>query len=181
MKTSSQTRGPHLTPDEMVARVFPPGDDPAPVPMHLAVCSECQSRVVQLREAWLLDRGATDGVVEALPDAFWSAQSAAVMAAVSAEGRPALPFHPAAFARTASTFVRRPAMAFGSLAAALTLVAGLTLLRPAAAPVPAGPVATLRTPVPALATDDKSDDELLRSIDEILADASTAPEVEGTL
>lgn len=180
MKTGTQTRGPHLTPDEMVARVFPAGDDPAPVPMHLAVCAECQSRVVQLREAWLLDRGATDGVVEALPDAFWSAQSAAVMAAVAAEGRPAPVFRPAAFARSASTFVRRPAMAFGSLAAALALVAGLTFLRPSAAPPPAGPVVIAQTPVP-LAADDSSDDELLRSIDQLLADASTAPELEGTL
>jgi hypothetical protein len=165
----------------MVARVFPPGDDPAPVPMHLAVCAECQSRVVQLREAWLLDRGATDGVVEALPDAFWSAQSAAVMAAVAAEGRPAPVFRPAAFARTASTFVRRPAMAFGSLAAALALVAGLTFLRPSAAPAPDVLVVTAQTPAPAVAADDTSDDELLRSIDQLLADASTAPELEGTL
>jgi hypothetical protein len=166
----------------MVARVFPPGDEPAPVPLHLAVCAECQSRVVQLREAWLLDRGATDGVVEALPDAFWSAQSAAVMAAVVEEGRPALSFRPAAFARSASTFVRRPVMAFGSLAAALALVASLTVLRPSPAPSPSGSLASARTPVPTMAVDDSSDDELLRSIDSLLDEASTAPpELEGTL
>ena len=74
MKTAGAP-GRHLTPDEIVDRVFPADEQPAPVPLHLAACPDCQEKVSQLREAWLLDRGAVGGLVESIPDAFWIAQA----------------------------------------------------------------------------------------------------------
>ena len=121
----------HLTDDEIVDRVFP-STESAPVPLHLAACAECQARVARLREAWLLDRGAVEGRVEAVPAESWEAQSAAVMARVRGEAaRPARGVFPFRL-RWSEHLVRRPALAVSSVAAALALVTGLTLLRPRA-------------------------------------------------
>ena len=136
--------GRHLTDEEIVGRVFPVEEGPAPIPIHQAVCPECQQRVAKLREAFLLDRGAVTGVVESLPAEFWAAQRRAVLgriselAAVEAEEK-ATPF-PARFTRS---ILHRPALAFGSLAAALALVAGLTVLRGGTEAGPSAGVATV--------------------------------------
>src|SRR5262249_35094347 len=68
--------GRHLTPDEIVDRLFPSGDEPVPVALHLAACSECQEKLGRVRDAWILDRGVVAGAVEALPSSFWEAQEA---------------------------------------------------------------------------------------------------------
>ena len=166
--------GRHLTDEEIVNRVFPVEEGPAPIPIHQAVCPECQERVAKLREAFLLDRGAVSGVVESLPPEFWAAQRRSVMgrvselAAVEAEER-ATPF-PARFTRS---ILHRPALAFGSLAAALALVAGLTVLRRAPEPVlQVGSVVAVATPVNGsaeLAAAYREDDELLRAVDSVLS------------
>ena len=75
--------GRHLTGDEIVNRIFPVEEGPAPIPMHLAVCPECQEKVSKLREAYLLDRGAVAGVVESLPGEFWTSQRRAVIGRIS--------------------------------------------------------------------------------------------------
>lgn len=169
--------GRHLTEEEVVSRVFPVEEGPAPILMHQAVCPECQARVAKLREAFLLDRGAVTGVVESIPPEFWAAQRRAVMgrvtelAALEAEEK-ATPF-PARFTRS---ILHRPALAVGSLAAALALVAGLTVLRrgpetgvPAATVAAAAAVNGLN----GLSVADRADDELLRSVDSVLS--SEAP------
>lgn len=165
--------GRHLTEEEVVGRVFPVEEGPAPIPIHQAVCPECQQRVSKLREAFLLDRGAVTGVVESLPGDFWVAQRRAILgriselAAVEAEEK-ATPF-PARFTRS---IIHRPALAFGSLAAALALVAGLTVLRggPEVAPPAGATVAAARATDPAgLSAADREDDELLRSVDSVLS------------
>ena len=119
----------HLTDDEIVDRVFPSAEG-APVSLHLAACAECQGRVARLREASLLDRGAVEGTVDAVPAESWDAQAASVMARLREEvARPArivVPFR----LRWPDQLVRRPALAVSSVAAALALVTGLTLLRP---------------------------------------------------
>ena len=180
MKTAGAP-GRHLTPDEIVDRVFPADEQPAPVPLHLAACPDCQEKVSQLREAWLLDRGAVGGLVESIPDAFWNAQTASIVAAASApagaEGFAprVLPFgfRPLPFSISTS-FLRRPALAFGSLAAAVALVAAVTYNRLHTKPLPAVAENTthVASATPAAPTDetDKRDDELLRSIDDLLAD-----------
>jgi hypothetical protein len=166
--------GRHLTEEEVVNRVFPVEEGPAPIPMHLAVCPDCQERVSRLREAHLLDRGAVTGIVESLPGEFWNGQRRSVMgrvaelAAIEAEEK-ATPF-PARFTRS---ILHRPALAFGSLAAALTLVAGLTVIRRAPDAAPAPGVATVAE-VPAsgpadLPLADRDDDELLRAVDRALS------------
>jgi hypothetical protein len=169
---SSDAPGRHLTADEIVDRVFPADEQPAPVPLHLAACPVCQEKVSHLREAWLLDRGGVGGLVESLPDAFWNAQTSSILAAASgpvAEPRVTVGSLAVAFPRQ---FVRRPALAFGSLAAALALVGVITYQRlhtstPSAVTSAVRPAAT-----PAVSSDenDKRDDELLRSIDDLLAD-----------
>jgi len=90
------------------------------------------------------------------------------LAAVEAEEK-ATPF-PARFTRS---ILHRPALAFGSLAAAIALVAGLTVLRggPETSPVPG---AAIVNAVPAngsagLPASDRADDELLRSVDSALS------------
>lgn len=178
MKTADAP-GRHLTADEIVDRVFPADEQPAPVPLHLAACPDCQEKVSTLREAWLLDRGAVGGLVESIPDAFWIAQTSSILASASApagaEAPRVLPFgfRPLPFSISTS-FLRRPALAFGSLAAAVALVAVVTYNRLHTKPLP--PVAENvphATPaVPAAPTDetDRKDDELLRSIDDLLAD-----------
>lgn len=166
--------GRHLTDDEIVSRVFPVEEGPAPIPIHQAVCPECQERVAKLREAFLLDRGAVTGVVESLPPEFWAGQRRSVMgrvselAALEAEER-ATPF-PARFTRS---ILHRPALAVASLAAALALVAGLTVLRntPQAGP-PAGAVTVTEAPANGsaeLSPADREDDELLRAVDSVLS------------
>jgi anti-sigma factor RsiW len=163
----------HLTPDEIVERVFPLGDRPDAVPAHLATCSVCQARVARLREAWLTDRGAVAGVVDSIPDAFWEAERAAILGRLEEEepedterNAGVTPF-PSPAMRGA--ILRHPIVAAGSLAAAIVLVAGVTLSR-LNAPAPAGRVAASATPaavtVPAA---DHADDELLLSIDGILS------------
>jgi hypothetical protein len=166
--------GRHLTEEEIVNRIFPVEEGPAPIPMHLAVCPECQERVSKLREGHLLDRGAVTGVVESLPGEFWVAQRRAVMgriselAAIDAEER-ATPF-PARFTRS---ILNRPALAVASLAAALALVAGLTVLRNEGDAGKAAGGTTLaaatQTDPGGLSTADRDDDELLRSVDTVLS------------
>ncbi len=174
MRTTGE---PHLTPDEIVERVFPSGDRPEAVPAHLAVCSLCQSKVARLREAWLLDRGAVSGVVDSIPAGFWEAQRAAILGKLEAKEADAAetpggvtPF-PSPVRRRA--FLRHPLLAAGSVAAALVLVAGITVSR-LNAPAPAGRVAVSGTPVAtAVSTGDHADDELLLSIDGILSQESS--------
>lgn len=179
--TSADSR--HLSPDEIVERVFPSGDRPAAVPGHLATCADCQGRVARLRSAWLLDRGAAAGVVESLPESFWEAQVSSVMqnvtmAALATPGEPieaststgVRPFPQ----RTERFFMaRRPAVAIGSLAATLLLVAGLTLTR---RQTPA-PVVAKQTPtvskVSTSVVSDSADDQLLRDIDHVLSEDLT--------
>lgn len=166
--------GRHLTEDEVVNRVFPAQDGTAPIPIHQAVCPECQERVARLREAFLLDRGALTGVVESLPPEFWTAQRKAVMgrvselAALEAEEK-ATPFP----TRLTRSVLQRPALAFGSLAAALTLVAGLTVLR-GGGDRPAEPEQTVAVAegTAALSAADTADDELLRAVDVALTTES---------
>ena len=172
---SSGAPGRHLTADEIVDRVFPADEQPAPVPLHLAACPVCQEKVSHLREAWLLDRGGVGGLVESLPDAFWNSQTASVLAAAAAPAgaepaRASVNLISFAFPKS---FLRRPALAFGSLAAALALVGIVTFQRlhtkPGAVAV-SGARAPVATPVVASDETDKRDDELLRSIDDLLAD-----------
>jgi hypothetical protein len=167
----------HLGSDEIVERVFPADDRPVVVPDHLATCAECQERVTNLREAWLLDRGAVSGAVDDLPSEFWEAQAAATMAAVRA--RAAVPEEvPGAevrvFPARARGILRHPILAFSSLAAALLLVGGLSLLS-SRSTAPAVRTVALRSmeKTPAL-VNDASDDELLVSIDRVLEDSSLA-------
>lgn len=165
----------HLGSDEIVERVFPADDRPAAVPDHLATCADCQERVANLREAWLLDRGAVSGAVDDLPSDFWKAQAAATMAAVRSEpavedARPGAEVR--VFPARARGILRHPVIAFSSLAAALLLVGGLSLIRSGGA-APAARTATVKSMerTPALVSD-ASDDELLVSIDHVLEDSS---------
>jgi hypothetical protein len=163
-----------MTDEEIVARVFPVEEGPAPIPMHQAVCPECQQRVAKLREAFLLDRGVVTGVVESLPGDFWAAQRRSILgriselAVVEAEQK-ATPF-PARFTRS---ILHRPALAFGSLAAALALVAGLTVLRGGSEAGPSTGTATVADALAGAPTGlsavDREDDELLREVDSVLS------------
>lgn len=161
----------HLGSDEIVERVFPADDRPIAVPGHLATCAECQERVANLREAWLLDRGAVSGAVDDLPSEFWEAQVAATMAAVRT---PAAAPEVRVFPPRARGILRHPVLALSSLAAALLLVGGLSLMRSGGA-VPAVRTAAVKSmeKTPAL-VNDASDDELLVSIDRVLEDSSLA-------
>jgi len=156
----------HLTADEIVARVFPEDGGPAAVPPHLAGCAECQERVAQLREALLLDRGAVSGYVDGLPESFWAAQRERTMEKVrtgpsrSGEVRS---FRP--------RLVKHPFLAFGSLAAALVLVATVAISH-VSSRAPVAQTRALDHPTPS--TVDNSDEELLRSIDRVLDDSSLA-------
>lgn len=166
--------GRHLTDDEIVNRVFPVEEGPAPIPIHQAVCPECQQRVARLREGFLLDRGAVTGVVESIPDESWAAQRRSVMrriAELSARDadEKVTPF-PARFTRS---ILHRPALAVGSLAAALALVAGLTVLRHGGDVKPADAGTAVAAAVTADASElpaaDRADDDLLRSVDSALS------------
>lgn len=165
----------HLTPDEIVARVFPGDDRPSAVPEHLAGCEECQTRVARLREAWLLDRGAVDGFVDGLPEAFWEAGRAAILSAVEGHATPErpvtsgiLPF-PAAVRR--GRLLRHPFIALGSLAAAVALVAVLSVGRAGSRGVPAPAPQAMATPaVTSVPSADQADDEFLLSIERVLHD-----------
>jgi hypothetical protein len=165
----------HLTSDEIVERVFPGDDRPVAVPEHLATCVACQERVATLHDAWLLDRGAVSGAVDDLPAAFWEAQVVATMEAVRAgvpEETPVAEVR--VFPARVRGILRHPMLALSSLAAALLLMGGLSLLRPGST-VPAIQTAAMdsmeRTPAP---VNDASDDELLVSIDRALEDSSLA-------
>jgi anti-sigma factor RsiW len=156
----------HLTADEIVARVFPEERGPAAVPAHLASCTACQERVARLREAWLLDRGAVAGWVDGLPESYWSAQAERTMEEIRSSAVPSAPvriFRP--------RLLRHPFLAFGSLAAALVLVATATISRVASVPA-AVPVAVVEHPTPSPV--DRSDEELLNAIDRVLDDSSLA-------
>jgi hypothetical protein len=120
------------------------------------------------------------GSVDVLPEPFWLAQSAAVMQAIREEVPEESGIHPFSIPKS---IVRRPFLAFASLAAALALVAGLSVLNP----FRSGP-STLRPGTTASATrphavaspdadanananaTDTSDDELLRSVDSLLSE-----------
>jgi hypothetical protein len=169
----------HLNSDEIVERVFPADDRPVAVPDHLATCAECHERVANLREAWLLDRGAVSGAVDDLPSGFWEAPAAATRAAVrsgataEAAGEAAVA-EVRIFPARARGILRHPVLAFSSLAAALLLVGGLSLVRSrGAAPVVRKAAVTSMEKTPAL-VNDASDDELLVSIDRVLEDSSLA-------
>jgi len=168
----------HLGSDEIVERVFPANDRPVAVPDHLASCVECQERVASLRDALLLDRGAVSGAVDDLPSGFWEAQTAAAMASVRAAAAAAPEAGPPAevrvFPARVRGILRHPVLAFSSLAAALLLVGGLSLVRSRATP-PAvrTAAATSAERTPSL-VNDASDDELLVSIDRVLEDSSLA-------
>ncbi|MEO6326329.1 MAG: hypothetical protein ABIT01_09195 [Thermoanaerobaculia bacterium] len=171
-----ETHGRHLTADEVILRVFPVNEEPAPIPMHLAVCAECQARVSGVRDGLLLDRGAVAGSVDDLPEPFWMAQRAAIMHAIREEPS-AGTVHPFSIPQS---FVRRPFLAFASLAAALTLVAGMSLVNPfrtapaaprASATASASASASARPHATASAdSTDRADEELLLSVDSILAE-----------
>jgi len=170
----------HLGSDEIVECVFPADERPVAVPDHLATCAECQERVAKLRDAWLLDRGAVSGAVDDLPAEFWEAQAAATMTAVRT--RAAAPeeipeVKVPVFPTRARGILRHPIVAFSSLAAALLLVGGLSLVRsgattPAMRTAAATSVTTMEK-TPSL-VNDASDDELLVSIDRALEDSSLA-------
>lgn len=170
----------HLGSDEIVERVFPADDRPIAVPDHLATCSRCQERVANLREAWLLDRGAVSGAVDDLPPAFWEAQTAATMATVRSRASAldeTVGAEVRVFPARARGILRHPIVAFSSLAAALLLVGGLSLVR-SGGPAPAVRTAAAKAvktveKTPAL-VNDASDDELLVSIDRVLEDSSLA-------
>lgn len=163
----------HLTPDEVLEQVFPCDDRPSAVPAHLALCEECQKKVARLREAWLLDRGAVDGFVDGLPDSFWGAQRAAILAAAEGHAAPErvltrgiVPF-PVSVRR--GRLFRHSFLAVGSLAAAAALVGVLSFGRPGARP-PSLPVPeAMATPVvSAVPAADRADDEFLLSIERVL-------------
>lgn len=156
----------HLTADEIVARVFPEEGGPAAVPAHLAGCAGCQERVARLREAWLLDRGAVSGYVDGLPESFWSAQTERAMDEIRASAAPK-----AEVRSIRPRLVRHPFLAFGSLAAALVLVATATISHVASRP-PAVETAVAANPTPSAV--DSADEELLRAIDRVLDDSSLA-------
>ncbi len=172
MKTDARR---HLSPDEIVAIVFPTEDGPSEVPAHLAACGSCQAKVARLREAWLLDRAAVDGAVEALPEPFWEAQRAAILGTIggAADGSrfAASGIRPVPSAARKPRLVRHPAVAIGSLAAAVALVALLTVHRVGAPSSSPGIPAAVATPA-VLATPpaDRADDELLLSIDRVLGE-----------
>jgi hypothetical protein len=165
----------HLTSDEIVERVFPGDDRPAAVPEHLATCAACQERVATLHDAWLLDRGAVSGVVDDLPAAFWEAQVAATMETVRAGVSEEAPVAEVrVFPARLRGILRHPMLALSSLAAALLLVGGLSLLH-SGSTVPAAQTAAIdnKEKTPAI-VNDASDDELLISIDRALEDSSLA-------
>ncbi|MGA7992338.1 MAG: hypothetical protein WCC53_12945 [Thermoanaerobaculia bacterium] len=155
---------PHLSADEIFARVFPEDGGPVAVPRHLAGCAACQERVARLREAWLLDRGAVSGYVDALPGSFWTAQAERTMVAIRSAAAPR-----ASVRAFRPRLLRHPLLAFGSLAAALVLVATVTMVR-ISTTAPVAQNATVERPTPA--PGDGSDEELLRSIDRVLDDSS---------
>lgn len=160
---TAEARGAHLTPDEILACVFPEGEGAVPVPLHLATCPPCQVKVTRFRDAHLIDKGAVAGAVEALPEVFWNAQAAAVMQAVHEVPANNIRPFPASLRQT---IVRRPVLAFGSLAAALLLMTGLSFLRPAQRQQ----VAEIPVPTPVASAANAHDDELLLAIDDALAE-----------
>ena len=168
----------HLTPDEIVERVFPVDDRASAAPEHLGTCAACQERVAALHDAWFLDRGAVSGAVDDLPPGFWEAQAAATMASVRT-GAPADASAPEAgvFPSRTRGILRHPALAFSSLAAALLLVGGLSILRSGSTAPPVQTAAVkaseIKEKTPA-AVNDASDDELLVSVDRALEDSSLA-------
>lgn len=171
MKTQAPP-GSHLSNEEIVLRVFPVGDGASPVPLHLAACQSCQSRVARLREGALMEQGAIDGVLGAIPEEFWRQQELQVMQHVrsaAAEKPRVLAFR----LPVSGQLLRRPALALGSLAAAILLVAVLSLSRSSPDPVPqvknTAP-ATVTPVTAALSEADRLDDELLLFVDQTLSE-----------
>jgi len=169
---TAEAPGRHLSAEEIVDRVFPSNEGPIPVPLHLAACPDCQARVAGVRESWLMDRGAVTGAVEALPPAFWEAQSQSILQVITSEpARDAVspfPLLPASFSKS---FFRRPVLAFGSLAAALALVAAISFSRTNHVTIgqqKAVPPTAVPASVERQAEQDKQDDELLRTVDSLL-------------
>jgi len=163
----------HLTPDEVVERVFPADEKPGAVPSHLAACASCQAKVARLREAWLLDRGAVDGIVEALPETFWEGQRAAVLRTIEGVSAPERSrtsgIRPFSAAVRTNRLFRHPLLAVSSLAAALALVAVVSVLRfGGTEPAGKGSSAMATPAVSAAPSGDQADEELLLSIDRIL-------------
>ncbi|MGE5346792.1 MAG: hypothetical protein ACM3JH_12630 [Acidithiobacillales bacterium] len=182
MKTDAKQ---HLGPDEIVGIVFPREDGPSEVPAHLAACGSCQAKVARLREAWLLDRNAVVSAVEALPEPFWKAQRAAILEAIGgAPGTRSFAesgIRPFPSPARKQRLFRHPAVAIGSLAAAVALVAFLTVRHVGApSPSPATPAVAATPSVLAAPPSDRADDELLLSIDRVLGEepvyASLVPE-----
>jgi anti-sigma factor RsiW len=168
----------HLTPDEIVECVFPVDDGAGAMPEHLATCAACQERVAALRDAWLLDRGAVSGAVDDLPSAFWEAQAAATMANLRAGATTEAPEPEVGVFRSRMRgILRHPALALSSLAAALLLVGGLSLLRSGSTALPlltaTAKTSEVREKTPA-PVNDASDDALLVSVDRALEDSSLA-------
>ncbi len=168
----------HLTPDEIVERAFPVDGGAGAVPEHLAKCAACRERVEALHDAWLLDRGAVSGAVDDLPSSFWEAQASATMARVRAGTTMDAPVpRVGVFPPRMRGILRRPALAISSLAAALLLVGGLSLLNSGSTAPPVRTatakttVAREKTPAP---VNDASDDELLVSVDRALEESSLA-------
>ena len=110
------------------------------------------------------------GYVEGLPESFWTAQAERTMEGIRVDEarRPASSSEVHAFR---PRLLRHPFLAFGSLAAALVLVATLTVSR-LSTDAPVSQSAAAGRPTPSLV--DKSDEELLRAIDRVLDDASLA-------
>jgi hypothetical protein len=165
----------HLTADEIVERVFPGDEGPSAVPAHLAACETCQARVARLREAWLLDRGAVDGLVEALPESFWEGQRAAVLRTIEGASVPVRPdtsgIRPFPAVVRRPRLLRHPVLALGSLAAALALVGVVSVDRfGGPSPAPAVPSAMATPAVRGASPGDRADDELLLSIDSLLGE-----------
>ncbi len=168
-----RSREKHLTPDEIVEHVFPSGDRPSEIPSHLSDCGGCRDKVARLREAWLLDRGAVDGLVDALPETFWRSQREAILRTLRADAAPAAPpgggLHPFPPSVRSGRLLRHPALALGSLAAALALVAGISFTRLWAPHDPGASPQAVQTPALSTApATDKSDDDLLLSIERVL-------------
>ena len=113
-----------------------------------------------------------------LPPGFWEAQAASTMALVRAGARVVSPVpEVGVFPSRIRGLLRHPALAFSSLAAALLLVGGLSILRsgPTGLPVQTAAVKAgeIKEKTPA-AVNDASDDELLVSVDRALEDSSLA-------
>jgi len=144
----------HLTPDEIVDRVFPATTVRRPSPLTSGACAACQAKVARLREAWLLDRGRRRGRRRRpSPSPTGTPSEPSILARLEAATRAAAKARPPWRLRATSRRFRfrtagglppPPGPCGGSLAAALVLVVGLTVSR----------LRAPRRPVPDLAAED---------------------------